>query len=99
MYAPTFFPNATRVEYALPLRVYVGQELFGIDFALVTIETATVTGTVLDATRQPASQAWVNYLGAGRPESSSTRQQIVKVSPDRQVAPPVSNESCPSSPW
>ena len=55
VYAPTFFPNATRIEDAHVLRVHAGQELFGIDFALVTVETATVAGIVLDATASSAT--------------------------------------------
>ena len=35
VYVPTFFPHATRIENAEPLFVDAGQELTGIDFALV----------------------------------------------------------------
>ena len=78
VYAATYFPNATRVEDAQPLAVGAGQELFGIDFALVTVETVSIAGTVVDTTGEALDQKLVNYH---RPDTFAP-DQTVPVSPD-----------------
>ena len=59
VYAPTFFPNATRVEDAQLLLIGAGQQLPAIDFALITVATFSIAGFVVDATGQPVSAALV----------------------------------------
>ena len=44
VYIPTFFPKVTNIEDAEPLFVDAGQELTGIDFALVTVGPAPGAG-------------------------------------------------------
>ncbi len=48
VYAPTYFPGTTRPAEALPMVLSAGQELFGVDFALLAVETVEVTGVVVD---------------------------------------------------
>ncbi|MCH7749441.1 MAG: DinB family protein, partial [Acidobacteria bacterium] len=80
MYAATYFPNATSVEDAQPLAVNAGQELFGIDFALVTVETVSISGTVVGTTGETLDQKLVNFH---RPDTFAPTQ-TVPVSPDGQ---------------
>jgi len=49
VYAQTYFPAAALAEDAQPLRVRAGQELFGIDFAMSTVEPIAMRGLVSNA--------------------------------------------------
>ena len=50
VYTATLYPATTRMVEAQPLRVTAGEELFGIDFGLMTVEPVELTGVVLDST-------------------------------------------------
>ena len=78
VYAPTFFPNATRIEDALPIFVSAGQEVAGVDFALVTVATFTVTGSVVGTTGRLGDQAAVMF----HREGAFSLNPPVPVSPD-----------------
>ena len=47
-YGSTFYPGVSRSEYGQRLRLASGQELFGIDFPLATVQTRRVSGAVVD---------------------------------------------------
>ena len=61
VYAPTYFPSTTRLEEALPLVVSAGQELLGVDFALLAVQTFDVTGIVIDPMNPTLGRAAVRY--------------------------------------
>jgi protocatechuate 3,4-dioxygenase beta subunit len=48
VYAPTFYPGVTEAGSAQPLRLYGGQELLDVDFALATSGLFVVKGQVVD---------------------------------------------------
>ncbi len=88
-YAATFFPASTSLETAQPLTVANGQELFGIDFPLVTTQMRSVTGRLVDPTGVSLTTATVRLMPVGHgpvemPESPVTRDgqfRIVGVTP------------------
>jgi beta-lactamase regulating signal transducer with metallopeptidase domain len=80
VYAPTYFPQATRMGEAQPVLVGAGQELFDVNVTLVTVGTHVVTGTLIDPTGPPLAQAKVVMMpdrGDG-----ALAPQTVPVSPD-----------------
>ena len=58
-YSSTFFPDATEIGGAQPIRVAVGQEAFNIDFTLATVATRTVRGRLVDPGGPPLDKATV----------------------------------------
>lgn len=62
-YARTFFPQMLSGENALPIHVDGGQEVFDIDIMLETVRLRSVSGTVVDASGQPARQVSVRLMG------------------------------------
>ena len=48
VFAPTFYPGVTESGSAQPLRLYGGQELLDVDFALATSRLFVVKGQVVD---------------------------------------------------
>ena len=48
VYAPTFYPGVPVLGEAQPLRIYAGQDLLDVDFALGTSTTHRISGTVMD---------------------------------------------------
>jgi protocatechuate 3,4-dioxygenase beta subunit len=52
-YAPTYYPSATTVADAQPIRVAVGQTISDITVVLSLTTTATLSGMVVDADGQP----------------------------------------------
>lgn len=64
VYAPTYYPETTEVEHAQPILIGAGQEISGIDFALLPVETFRVTGTVIDSTGQNVDQVQVSVMSA-----------------------------------
>jgi beta-lactamase regulating signal transducer with metallopeptidase domain len=90
VYAPTYFPQATRMGQAQPILVGAGQELFDVNVTLVPVGTHVVTGTLIDPTGPPLAQAKVVMMpdrgdGALVPQtalvSSDGRFQIPHVTP------------------
>ena len=57
VYAPTYFPGSTDAREVQPLAIGPGQTLPGIEFGLVTVDTFTVTGTIVDTGGQPVRDA------------------------------------------
>jgi hypothetical protein len=51
VYASTYLPGTTKVEEAQPILITAGQELFGVDLALITIDTVSVSGALIDRNR------------------------------------------------
>ncbi len=47
-YVATLFPEATDITFAQPVVLASGQELTGVDFALTTARTRTVSGRLVD---------------------------------------------------
>ena len=61
-YAPTYFPQAPRIEEAQPLLVVAGQELFDVNFALATDRKRVLTGTLVDPAGLPVDRARVHIM-------------------------------------
>ena len=53
-YAPTYYPGGTAVAQAQLVNVDLSQDLGGIDFALATAPTATLSGLATDSRNLPA---------------------------------------------
>ena len=65
MYGSTYFPSATRIADAQPIRVTAGQEIFDVDLALVTVKMRVVTGTLVDPSGPPFDHAKVAMMARG----------------------------------
>jgi beta-lactamase regulating signal transducer with metallopeptidase domain len=61
-YAPTYFPQAARIDEAQPLLVFAGQELFDVNFALATVRKRVVSGTLVDPSGLPLDRARVHMI-------------------------------------
>jgi beta-lactamase regulating signal transducer with metallopeptidase domain len=90
VYAPTYFPQATRMDDAQPILVGAGQEVFDVNLTLVTVGKHVVTGTLIDPAGPPLVQAKVVMMpdrgdGALAPQtvpvSSDGRFRIQDVAP------------------
>ena len=57
VYTATFYPGVADVDSAQRLRLYAGQELLDVDFALATSRMFHVSGTVVDPDGQPSGLA------------------------------------------
>jgi hypothetical protein len=68
-YAPTYYPGVGSISEARPVKVAVGQELLDVDFNLLLVRTARVTGLVTNSDGTPTSSGQVNLI----PEGTSTR--------------------------
>jgi hypothetical protein len=54
-YATVYYPSGLRLADALPLRVYPGQELTGLDMFLEKVHTVRVSGRLVDGCRGSAA--------------------------------------------
>jgi hypothetical protein len=75
-YVPTFFPGVKDRTEASPLRIFAGQELLGVDFALAMSRQFVVRGTLVDPGARSFANLVVrlNFIGAtggGRLEASA----------------------------
>jgi protocatechuate 3,4-dioxygenase beta subunit len=61
-YAPTYFPGTSDLTQARAVKVQMGEEVSGIDFGLIALRTARVTGSVLDSTGAATSGAQVSAV-------------------------------------
>ena len=61
-YAPTYYPGTTSAADAQRLTVAVGQEANGIDFALMPVRTAKISGVVTNSEGKPAEGAMVMLM-------------------------------------
>lgn len=67
-YAPSYYPGVTRLGQARPVGVRESQEVAGIDFALLRVALATVTGTVVAPAGANAAGTDVRLMPADGPE-------------------------------
>ena len=72
-YTGTFFPDATDVALAQPVIVSGGQELSGVDFALMTARTRTVSGRLIDPAGGSLATAMVSLFSISAAEDLRTR--------------------------
>jgi Carboxypeptidase regulatory-like domain len=68
-YAPTYYPGVGSISEARPVRVAVGQELLDVDFSLLLVRTARVSGLVTNSDGTPTSSGQMDLM----PDGSSTR--------------------------
>jgi hypothetical protein len=63
-WAPVYFPGSSSAEYAVPVRVRVGEERSGIDFTVSMTRMATVRGILLgDTAVVSGAQFFFNTVG------------------------------------
>jgi len=84
VYAATYLPGTTKVEEAQPILISPGQELFGIDLALATVDTVSVTGTLIDPEGYPFDHTSVvlmgNKISRGAKAVSVSRDGMFRIS-------------------
>lgn len=61
-YAPTYFPGTPSGAEAQKISLALGQEAQQIDFALMPVRLAKVTGMVIDSQGKPVSGAMINTM-------------------------------------
>ena len=61
-YAPTFYPGTGNVAQAQRLSIAPGQTISSINVTLLPIQTAKVSGMVLDADGKPVANAFVSVM-------------------------------------
>jgi hypothetical protein len=61
-YAPTFYPGTANVAEAQRVTVTLGSEASGIEFALLPVRTAKITGIVVDAEGRPFTEGNVMMI-------------------------------------
>ena len=66
-YDPTLYPGTNDTQTAQRLRVGLGQEIAGLDFRLLAVLTASVSGCVVDTNVPPS---------AGVPSVSLIRERV-----------------------
>lgn len=64
-YAPTYYPGTNDVAGAQPLTIRAGQTLNDINLTLLPVQTAQISGTVLDANGQRVSLGMVLAMRRG----------------------------------
>ena len=65
-YAPTYFPGTPSASDAQKVTLIAGQENQSVDFALVAVRLAKVTGIVVGSEGKPLSGAMINLAPASR---------------------------------
>ena len=65
-YAPTYFPGTPTASDAQKVTLIAGQENQSVDFALVAVRLAKVTGIVVSSEGKPLSGAMINLMPASR---------------------------------
>lgn len=68
-YAPTYYPGTPSNAEAQKVTVALGQEAQGIDFALVPVRLARISGIVLNSEGRPVESAMVSALPSRGAES------------------------------
>jgi protocatechuate 3,4-dioxygenase beta subunit len=61
-YAPTYYPGTTNPAEAARLSVALSQETGGVDFALLPVRTARISGVAMNSMGQPAGEAMVMLM-------------------------------------
>jgi hypothetical protein len=64
-YAPTYFPGAPSVNEAKPVAVGLGQELLDINFSMLLVRAAKITGHVTNPDGTPTTSGNVNLVTEG----------------------------------
>ena len=64
-YAPTYFPGAPSVNEAKPVAVGLGQELLDINFSMLLVRAARITGHVTNPDGTPTTSGNVNLVTEG----------------------------------
>src|SRR5205823_2725608 len=59
-YAPTFYPGVSSVEQARPIALGLSAEVLDVNFGLLLVRTARITGRVTRADGQPTARGNVN---------------------------------------
>ncbi len=88
-YAPTFFPGTANVAEAQRITIAPGQTVTGIALGLLPVQTAKISGTVLDVDGRPATTGFVNmtaktaltFMNLGAPLKSDGQFTIAGVPP------------------
>ena len=75
-YAPVFYPGTTDISSAASVAVGVGEERAGINLTLQIVQTARVSGTLLDPTGQAVTNASV-FLYPRRRDQPSPADALV----------------------
>jgi len=63
VYASTYLPGTPKIEEAQPILITAGQELYGVDLALTTVDTVSVTGALIDPEGHPFDKTLVVLMG------------------------------------
>lgn len=71
-YAPTYYPGTANVAQAQMLSLGLGQEMIGIDYVLVPVRMASVSGTVTDAQGRPFVNAMIMVIQRSGMSTRST---------------------------
>jgi hypothetical protein len=82
VYGPTYFPGVIHMEEVQPIAVVAGQETFDATFAMVTVDTRSVSGMLVDPGGPPLDRARVLLMPGGFTGGTGRRSQPVPVSPD-----------------
>jgi beta-lactamase regulating signal transducer with metallopeptidase domain len=61
-YAATYFPETTDISFAQPLSLASGQELAGVDFALMTAKMSVVSGRLVDPNGASLATAMIHLI-------------------------------------
>ncbi|HZP49493.1 MAG TPA: carboxypeptidase-like regulatory domain-containing protein [Vicinamibacterales bacterium] len=61
-YAPTFYPGTANVAEAQRMTIAPGQTIAGLTLNLLPVQTAKITGTVVDVEGRPAATGFVNMM-------------------------------------
>jgi protocatechuate 3,4-dioxygenase beta subunit len=67
-YAPTYFPGTPSASDAQKVTLIAGQENSSVDFSLVPVRLAKISGIVVGSDGKPASGAMINLTPASRNE-------------------------------
>ena len=80
---PTFYPGTGNVAEAQRLTIAPGQTVTGINLTLLPIQTATVSGTAIDADGKPMAGTMINVMQ--RLGATMTSNMGAPVQPGREV--------------
>ena len=94
-YAPTYYPGATGLAQALPVTLGLSSEVTGVDFGVLLVPTARVSGTVLRADGMhpgaarvmlvPEDRAFFRGATSGARVEDDGRFEIRHVAPGRYI--------------
>lgn len=88
--APVYYPGTTVAAQATLVTVAAGQERGGVDFAMQTVPTARVAGTVIGLDGQPANSATITLVP--RVDSSIAQMDVMLMRESMMLGRPVVSE-------